>query len=253
MTDGLFDLGSGSAMVTGAASGIGREIAVGIARRGVGVACVDRAGPNLETVVAEIRSEGRTALEIDADVTDEPSLIEAVTAAERRLGPLAYAVNSAGINRAATALRTTSDDWEAVLGVNTLGVLYSCRAQAAVMLRHGSGSIVNIASMSATIINHRQDQVAYYASKAAVRHMTKSLATEWAAGGVRVNCISPGYTQTPMLKVSEETRARLYEMTPLNRFARPDEMVGPTIFLLSSAASFVTGHDLLVDGGYTAW
>ncbi|WP_313196017.1 SDR family oxidoreductase [Shinella zoogloeoides] len=251
--DPMFELSRGAALVTGAAGGIGREIALGLARRGPGVVCIDRAGSDTRSLVEQIRREGGAAIACDADVTDEEAMAAAVAEGERSFGAIAYAVNAAGINIAAEALEITQAQWSQVVAVNMTGILTSCQAQARAMLRHGGGSIVNIASMSASIINHKQDQVAYYASKAGVKHMTKSLAAEWAERGIRVNCISPGYTITPMLKASEETLAGFRRMTPMGRLAEASEMVGPTVFLLSQASSYVTGHDLKIDGGYTAW
>lgn len=253
ITDPLFDLSAGAAIVTGAAGGIGRHIALGLARRGAGVVCVDRAGQDVASLVQEIEREGGEAIACGADVADEDSMSTAVAEGERRFGAIAYAVNGAGINIAAEALEMTQAQWDQVVAVNMTGILMSCRAQARAMLRRGGGSIVNIASMSASIVNRHQHQIAYYASKAAVKHMTRSLAAEWAGRNIRVNCISPGYTITPMLKAPEATLAGFREMTPLGRLAEAGEMVGPTVFLLGEAASYVTGHDLRIDGGYTAW
>jgi NAD(P)-dependent dehydrogenase (short-subunit alcohol dehydrogenase family) len=123
------------------------------------------------------------------------------------------------------------------------------------MLANGKGSIVNIASMSGTISNRGLTQVHYNSAKAAVAHLTKSLAVEWARDGVRVNCVSPGYTATPMNlrpEVAEQAKAFAAD-TPLGRMAEPSEIAGPIVFLLSSAASFCTGVDLLVDGGFCCW
>ena len=251
--DPIFGLANGAAIVTGAGGGIGREIALGLASRGVPVACLDRSLASVEPVVSEMGEFGGEGLALAADVASEASLEAAVHKAEARLGPLAYAVNAAGINLAGQALDLPIDNWQAVLDVNATGVFLSCRVQARAMLRHGQGSIVNIASMSASIVNRGQDQSAYYASKAAVKHLTRSLAAEWATRGIRVNCISPGYTVTPMLRASQETLDGFSFMTPMARLAKAAEMVGPTLFLLGPASSFVTGHDLKVDGGYTVW
>lgn len=252
--DPLFGLTDGSAMVTGAASGIGRTVAIALAARGVGVLCVDRAGSDLTSVAAEAAKAGGRTHVFEADVLDEDALVQAVRTGEEVLGPLAYALNAAGINIPEPTLEMSRENWDKVMGVNATGVVFSCKAQGAAMLRHGRGSIVNIASMSGSIINYGLDHVAYCASKAAVKHMTKSLAVEWAKQGVRVNSISPGYTQTPMLlQVSAETRKVFTDTTPIGRLADPSEMVGPVLFLLSPAASYVTGHDLLADGGHTVW
>jgi NAD(P)-dependent dehydrogenase (short-subunit alcohol dehydrogenase family) len=147
------------------------------------------------------------------------------------------------------------EQFQKVLDVNVTGVFLSAQAESRALLRNGGGAVVNIASMSGTIVNRDLLQVHYNASKAAVIHMSKSLAMEWAGRGVRVNSISPGYTATPMNlrpEVAEQVK-RFEADTPLGRMATPEEMVGPTVFLLSEAASFCTGVDLIVDGGFVCW
>src|SRR5918997_1674943 len=250
-----FRLDDQTALVTGAGSGIGRRVAVGLAEVGADVACLDRPGPGLDEVVGEIERRGRRAVAVPGDVTVAADLAEAVQRSEAQLGPLTLAVNSPGIANAAPAEHMDLPQWQRVLDVNLTGVFLSCQAEARVMLGHGRGSIVNIASMSGTIVNRGLQQAHYNASKAAVAHLTKSLAMEWADRGVRVNAISPGYTATPMNRRPEVAdQVRQFEAdTPLGRMAAVDELVGPAVFLLSDAASFCTGVDLLVDGGFTCW
>ena len=255
MTAPNFRLDGQIALVTGAASGIGRRVAVGLAEVGADVACVDLPGPGLDVVVGEIEGLQRNALALPADVTEAADLDEAVQRTEADLGPLTLAVNSAGIANAAPAEEMDLRQWQRVLDVNLTGVFLSCRAEARVMLRRNLGSIVNIASMSGTIVNRGLQQAHYNAAKAAVAHLSKSLAMEWAGRGVRVNALSPGYTATPMNsrpEVAEQVRQFVTD-TPLGRMASVDELVGPAVFLLSDAASFCTGVDLLVDGGFTCW
>jgi NAD(P)-dependent dehydrogenase (short-subunit alcohol dehydrogenase family) len=145
--------------------------------------------------------------------------------------------------------------WQRVFDINVTGVFLSCQAEGKVMLPRKEGSIVNIASMSGTIVNRGILQVHYNASKAAVIHLTKSLAMEWCGAGIRVNAISPGYTATPMnLRPEVAEQVKQFEAdTPMGRMATVDEMVGPAVFLSSKAASFVTGIDLIVDGGFVCW
>lgn len=249
-----FRLDGQVAMVTGAASGIGRAIAIAIAASGAVVGCIDRAGTDLTTTMDLISDVGR-GIPVEADVTSEQDVEAAVARIESELGGLTLAVNAAGIAHAAPAEDLALQDWQRVYDVDVTGVFLCCRAQGRAMLQRGSGAIVNVASMSGTIINRGLTQVHYNSAKAAVAHLTKSLAMEWAGSGIRVNCLSPGYTATPMnLRPEVADQARQFAAdTPLGRMADPQEMAGPTIFLLSPAASFCTGIDLLVDGGFCCW
>ena len=255
MTAPDFRLDGRTALVTGAASGIGRAIAIGLAESGADVACLDLAGAGLEQTVDSIRDLGRAAVAVPSDVTNPGSLAAAVERTEDELGPLSLAANCAGIANAAPAEELSLEQWQRVVDVDYTGVFLSCQAEATAMLRHGRGSIVNIASMSGVIVNRGLLQAHYNSAKAAVIQLSRSLAMEWADRGIRVNSVSPGYTATPMNtrpEVAEQVR-RFEADTPLGRMADPEEIVGPTVFLLSEAASFCTGVDLLVDGGFTCW
>ena len=255
MTLPSFRLDDNVALVTGAASGIGRAIAVGLAEAGADVGCLDLPASDLAGTVAAIEAAGRRAHAAPADVTDPASVGAAVDAVEAELGPLRLAVNSAGIANAAPAEEMPLAQFQKVLDVNVTGLFLSAQAEGRALLRNGGGAMVNIASMSGTIVNRDLLQVHYNASKAAVVHLSKSLAMEWAGRGVRVNSISPGYTATPMntrAEVAEQVK-RFEADTPLGRMAAPEEMVGPAVFLLSEAASFCTGVDLIVDGGFVCW
>jgi NAD(P)-dependent dehydrogenase (short-subunit alcohol dehydrogenase family) len=250
-----FRLDDQVALVTGAASGIGRRIAVGLAEAGADVACLDLPGPGLDAAAGDVEALGRRAVALSANVTDPAALANAVHRVEDALGPLRLAVNSAGVADAAPAEEMDLRQWQRVIDINVTGVFLSCQAEGRAMLRHGAGSIVNIASMSGTIVNRGLLQAHYNASKAAVAHLSKSLAMEWCRRGVRVNAISPGYTATPMnVRPEVAEQVKQFEAdTPLGRMAAVDELVGPAVFLLSEAASFCTGVDLLVDGGFTCW
>jgi NAD(P)-dependent dehydrogenase (short-subunit alcohol dehydrogenase family) len=250
-----FRLDHSVALVTGAASGIGREIAIGLAEAGADVGCVDLPGSDIAGAIAAIEAAGRRAVAAPADVTDPAAVTAAVEAVEAGLGPLRLAVNCAGIANAAPAEDMALEQFRKVLQVNVDGVFLCCQAEGRALLRNGGGAIVNIASMSGTIVNRDLLQVHYNASKAAVIQLSKSLAMEWAPRGIRVNSISPGYTATPMNtrpEVAEQVK-RFEADTPLGRMATPAEMVGPAVFLLSEAASFCTGVDLIVDGGFVCW
>jgi NAD(P)-dependent dehydrogenase (short-subunit alcohol dehydrogenase family) len=234
----LFDLSGQVAFVTGAGSGIGQRIAMGLAQSGADVALLDRrTDDGLAQTADFIARAGRKSIQIAADVTSKQALSEAVARTQAELGALSLAVNAAGIANANPAEEMEESQFQTMMDINLKGVFLSCQAQANAMLKNGRGAIVNIASMSGVI------------------HMSKSMAMEWVGRGIRVNTISPGYTATPMNTRPEMVhQTKLFEeQTPMQRMAGVDEMVGPAIFLLSDAASFVTGVDLLVDGGFCCW
>jgi NAD(P)-dependent dehydrogenase (short-subunit alcohol dehydrogenase family) len=256
MSADLFRLNGQIALVTGAGSGIGQRLAVGLAEAGASVACFDLpASAGTTETVRRIEAAGGRAIPASGDVTNAADLAAAVAAAESQLGPLSIAVNCAGIANAAPAETMPQTQWQRMLDVNLTGIFLSCQAEAAVMLERKRGAIVNIASMSGSIVNRGLLQAHYNSSKAAVIHLSKSLAMEWCDRGLRVNTISPGYTATPMNTRPEvaEQRKRFEADTPMGRMANVDELVGPAVFLVSPAASFCTGVDLLVDGGFVCW
>lgn len=245
----------GVAFVTGGAAGIGRAIAIGIAEHGGDVALFDLPGDALERTRSELEALGSRAIAIAGDVTDGAALDDAVARTERELGQLRYAVNSAGIANAAPAEEMPREQWQRVYDIDATGVFLSCQAEGRAMLRNGGGSIVNIASMSGSMAHRGLQQVHYNSAKGAVKQLSRSLAVEWASRHIRVNSLSPGYTFTAMNK-RPEVATQVVEFaaeTPIGRLAEPEEMAGPAVFLLSPAASYCTGQDLLIDGGYTAW
>lgn len=249
-----FALDGRTALVTGGGSGIGQAIALGIAQQNGNVGIVDLPGDGPEETLRLIRATGAKATFAAADVTNPEQLDDAVGRIEAELGPLTLAVNSAGIANAAAAEDMPLTQWQKVYDIDVTGVFLSCQAEGRAMLRNGGGSIVNIASMSGSIVNRGLLQAHYNSAKAAVMHLSKSLAMEWAERGIRVNSLSPGYTMTKMNSRPE----MVHQMevfageTPMKRIADPSEMAGPAVFLLSDAASFVTGIDLLADGGFCA-
>jgi NAD(P)-dependent dehydrogenase (short-subunit alcohol dehydrogenase family) len=252
----MFDLSGNVALVTGAGSGIGQRIAMGLAQCGADVALLDRrTDDGLAQTADFIAKTGRRRIQIAADVTNGAALTDAVARTQADLGPLTLAVNAAGIANANPAEEMEESQFQTMMDINLKGVFLSCQAEARAMLQNGRGSIINIASMSGVIVNRGLMQCHYNASKAGVIHMSKSMAMEWVGRGVRVNTISPGYTATPMNTRPEMVhQTKEFEsQTPMQRMAHVDEMVGPAVFLLSNAASYVTGVDLLVDGGFCCW
>lgn len=251
-----FRLDGQNAFVTGAGSGIGQGIALGLAQAGANVACFDLpASAGLTETVSQIQGLGRQASQLTGDVTNATDLQRVLDQLTAELGALDVAVNCAGIANATPAEEMPLEQWQRMLDINLTGVFLSCQAEARVMLPRQRGSIINIASMSGVIVNRGLTQAHYNSSKAAVIHLSKSLAMEWSDRGVRVNSISPGYTLTPMNKrpeVAEQLKIFAAD-TPVGRIAAVDDMVGPAIFLASQASAFCTGVNLLVDGGFVCW
>ncbi len=252
----LFNLSGQVAFVTGAGSGIGQAIALGLAQCGAHIACFDRREDGgLQETIEKIKQTGQKAIAIAGDVALRSSVDEAVTQTEKELGALSIAVNSAGIANANPCEEMSEEQYQTLMDINMKGVFFSCQAEASTMFKHGKGSIINIASMSGVIVNRGLEQVHYNASKAGVIHMSKSMAMEWVGKGIRVNSISPGYTATPMNTRPEMVhQTKEFEaQTPMQRMALVHEMVGPAVFLASEASSYCTGIDLLVDGGFCCW
>ncbi|WP_202303442.1 SDR family oxidoreductase [Dryocola clanedunensis] len=252
----LFNLQGRVAFVTGAGSGIGQMIACGLASAGANIVCFDvREDQGLNETVDAVQAMGQKACLFVGDVRKLSDLREAMAQAKSHFGRLDIAVNAAGIANANPALEMEAEQWQRVIDINLTGVWNACKAEAELMLESGGGSIINIASMSGIIVNRGLEQAHYNSSKAGVIHLSKSLAMEWVSKNIRVNSISPGYTATPMNTRPEMVhQTKEFEsQTPIQRMAKVEEMAGPAIFLASDAASFCTGVDLVVDGGFVCW
>jgi len=248
-----FSLRDKTAFVTGAARGIGRGIARGLAEAGARVALVDRDGETARGTAGELAAEGLECLALQADVTRQGEVEAAIEALLERWGRLDIAVNNAGICHNAPSAELAEQDWDRVLDLDLKAVFLCAQAEGRPMIARGSGSIINIASMSAQVVNFPQPQAAYNAAKAGVVQLTRSLAAEWAQFGVRVNSISPGYVNTDLLQPGKSLHPQWIELTPQKRLGEPWEIAGAAVYLASEAASFCTGTDLVVDGGYTLW
>lgn len=242
-------------IVTGAAQGIGKIAAIEFAKSGGDVALVDLNMEKLEIVANEISQEYHVnTLAIKCDVSNPDEVCEMVKEVKEKFKKIDVLFNNAGINIHSPAIEMTYEIWSKVIGVNLTGIFLVAKEVGKIMVEQKSGSVINTGSMSAHIINQPQPQCAYNASKAAVVHLTKSLAMEWVNDGVRVNSVSPGYTATELsINVPEEMSSVWLKTTPMGRMAKPEEIVNAVLFLGDESSAYTTGTDLIVDGGFTSW
>ena len=253
----MFKLTGRTALVTGGGGAIGLACAEALAEAGAKVIIADRDAAIAEAGRAALQAKGYDAEVVIMDVTASKRVTEVADDVVGRHGRIDVLVNNAGIARSETPAERVSDEhWLNVIDVNLNGTFWCCRAFGNHMLKAKSGVIVNIGSMSGFIVNKPQEQCYYNASKAAVHHLTKSLAAEWGARGVRVNAVAPTYIATP-LNAFVKSNPRMYDAwiggTPMARMGEVDEIASVVLFLASDAASLMTGSVVLVDGGYTCW
>ena len=250
----LFELTDQKAIVTGAGGGIGRGLCAALTEMGADVALVDTNRSNMEEVAEELRRYARNVIICETDVTKAAQVEGMVSKVLKELGGIDILVNCAGIARGAPAEEMKEEDWDSVIDVNLKAMFLCCRAVARHMIAKRKGKIINIASMSARIVNRPQTQINYNASKAGVVALTKSLAAEWAKYNINVNSLSPGYILTPLTrKRGPEYHEKWKSLTPMERLGEVSELKGAVVYLASQASSYMTGHDLVVDGGYTVW
>lgn len=247
-----FDLAGKKALVTGASRGIGRAVALAFANAGADVAILARDETRLAGVADELRATGAgRAIVVAADVTDHDALAAAVTAAGEQLGGLDILVNNAGGNSFAIPLAAMRfSGWQRSFALNVESVALACQTAFPLLAASGSASVINVSSVvalvGAPLMSH------YAAAKSAVVSLTKSLAIEWAYAGIRVNALLPGWVETDLtdfLRHDSNTESALLARVPMGRWARPEEIAQPAVFLASDAASFMTGQELVIDGG----
>lgn len=251
-----FDLSGRLAVITGAGRGIGLAVAEALGEAGARLAITDINDARVQQAATQLRDKGYQVDSYVLDVT-KPRQVEQVSEEMvARYGRVDILVNNAGISICEPAETMKDDDWLKVIDVNLNGVFWCCRTFGKAMLEAGSGAVVNIGSMSGYIVNRPQEQSQYNASKAAVHHLTRSLAAEWAGRGVRVNAVAPTYIATEMTSyVNEDPEMHRHWIggTPMQRLGRPDEVASVVLFLASEAASLMTGSIVLADGGYVCW
>lgn len=252
MKHDIFSLKGKAAIVTGGNQGIGKVVAGYIADAGADVVILD--SKDATAVAEEIAKEyGVRTAAITCDVTKQEEVEKAINEAAQKMGTLDLLFNNAGICVHKDALDCTAEDWLKVVNVNLNGIFFVAQAFAKYLVSNGkTGNIVNTASMSATIVNIPQGQASYNSSKAGVVHLTKSLAVEWADKGIRVNSISPGYIMTEMTGMVRKDWQDLWVSSiPFKRMGKPEELAGAVIYLLSDAATYTSGCDMLIDGCFT--
>ena len=257
MTNDMFSLAGKTAIVTGAAMGIGKAIALAFADAGANIIVADINETVGNATVEELKAKGIEAIFCKLDVRDKDLIQQTIDRTLEKFGKIDILMNNAGIGRPAAAVDMSEKDWQDVIDINLTGVFKMSQAVGKVMIKQGFGNIVNTASMSAFIANFQAEQANYYAAKAGVVMLTKALAAEWAPYGIRVNGIAPGVTVTDQTNWlfqdpnKKEYVQKIMEWTPLGRPALPHELAGACIYLASDASSYTTGHIIVIDGGHT--
>jgi NAD(P)-dependent dehydrogenase (short-subunit alcohol dehydrogenase family) len=250
----LFDLTGKVALVTGASKGLGKALAVGLAKAGADLALCARNREDLETARDEIRTIGIRAEIFTLDVLDSGQVRETTEAVLGAFGRIDILVNNAGINIRKPVLELTEDDWDRVLSTNLKGYFLVARAVVPDMIRRKKGKVINMASILGAV--GLENQLPYASSKGGVIQMTKVMALEWARYGINVNAIGPTYFETPLVATLRNDPERfrfINERTPMGRWGQPEELEGTVVFLAARASDFITGQTIFVDGGWTAW
>lgn len=248
-----FRLDGKVALVTGASRGLGRAMAEGLAEAGADMAVVSTQLENLHDVVQSITGLGKMGFPLTCDVSNPQQVEDVIEKTVAKFDRIDILVNCAGTIRRSPAEDFSTEDWNVVLDVNLTGTFYCCRAAGNVMLKQKQGKIINIASLLS--FSGGITIPAYAASKGGVAQLTKALSNEWAAHGIQVNAIAPGYYVTDMTEKLRENEARFKEISdriPAGRWGKPEDLKGAVVFLASNASDYVSGHILVVDGGWMA-
>ncbi|MCV7195205.1 SDR family oxidoreductase [Mycobacterium angelicum] len=248
----LFDLHGKTALITGASTGIGKKVALAYVEAGAQVALAARHFDAVAAVAEEVAAAGGKALPICCDVTQQAQVTSMVDQVTAELGGVDIAVCNAGVVGVVPMLDMTLEEFQRIQSTNVTGVFLTAQAAARAMVQQGrGGAIVTTASMSGHIVNIPQQVGHYCASKAAVVHLTKAMAVEFAPHRIRVNSVSPGYILTELVEPLAEYHALWEPKIPLGRIGRPEELTALYLYLASEASSYMTGSDIVIDGGYT--
>lgn len=248
-----FSMKGKNLLVTGGARGIGCAVAKGFADAGANVCIADVNAKEAQATAKQIeKAYNVKTLALQCDVTNQAQVRDMVNDCIKKFSNIDVLLNNAGICINNDADKMTCEEWKKVMDININGVFYVAQEVGKYMIEQGGGSIINTASMAASMVVWPQPQVAYNASKAAVVMLTKSMAAEWAKHNVRVNCISPGYTRTDLTDaIRKDWRDYWNSVIPMGRMAETHELVGAVIYLASDAATYTTGTDIIIDGGTT--
>lgn len=250
-----FRLDNRVALITGGARGIGKAMASALGQAGAKLAIADLNIEMAEATVNELKDAGLEAMAINVDVADQDSVRAMASAVTEHYGTLDIAFNNAGVNYNSAAEDTTMEEWDKTFDINLRGVFMCCQEEGRIMLKQGKGVIINMASMGGILVPHPQKQAAYNAAKAGVAHLTRSLATEWASRGVRVNSLSPGLINTELLQSDalKHLHSVWMPQIPIEKFGEVEDLQGTIVYLASDAAAYMIGQDVVIDGGVTVW
>ncbi len=248
-----FGLTDKIAIVTGPSQGIGRALALGLARAGAHVALASRNKPALEEVAREINAMGRKALVVPTDLLQVSQIREMASQVHSHFGRIDILVNNAAWTGTTPAMDVTEEEWDGTIGTSLKGLFFASQSVARIMVKRGGGKIVNVGSNFGVVVF--AGRAVYAAAKAGVHHLTRALAYEWARQGVNVNAVAPCITETPSRRpILERPGYKEWatgQMLPIGRWDQPEDIVGPVLFLSSHLSDMVVGHVLMVDGGWT--
>ena len=250
-----FKLDGKSSLVTGAGQGIGRSYAIALAEAGSDVAIVDIDPDKAKSTCIQISNMGRRSISIEADVTNPQDTERMVEIVVSEWGKLDIGVNNVGGSPPVKAVDYTEESWDTAMNLTLKSIMLSSQAEAKIMIPVKYGNIVNTASMSGLIVNKGRPTAGYNTAKAGVIHLTRCLAAEWASEGIRVNSISPGYMNTPAIQLPhlKKFHKAWAAETPMGRLGEVEDLQGALLYLVSEASSFVTGQNMVIDGGHTIW